>query len=194
MKRLISILSVFTLLFLILGCNEDNIVEPLSPKADEQPSSLSKLTTRLNFTGTETFDAVSDPSRILDPGTVIHSGNKIIIKGMKILTDISMEVEGMGLTKGQIQVIMNGVWDNVTFSGPVAGTFESPVWKGIYRGYRSKIGDKEWLGELKLEAIGIGDFEGLAMKAKEMVSSDLRIPMRYIGTMKGQILVPNPPM
>ena len=52
MKKLISILSVLTLLFLILSCSEENLLEPVSPQDNELASSLSKRFTKLNFTGT----------------------------------------------------------------------------------------------------------------------------------------------
>ncbi|MCD4729785.1 MAG: hypothetical protein K8R74_04230 [Bacteroidales bacterium] len=199
MKRFISILSVFTLLFLTIGCNEDSWVDPVSPAADEQPSSLSKLTTRLNFTGTESFDAVSDPSCILDPGTVTPMGNKLIIEGFTIMSTATMEVEGMGVSQAQHIIVINAVWDNVTYSGPMKGTYIAeadgkPTWEGVYKGYRSKTGDNEWLGELELKAIGVGDFEGLVMKGTEKIMSDMPMPMRYTGTFEGQIIIPNPPM
>jgi len=199
MKQFISILSVFTLLILLPGCSEDNLLEPVSPQVDEQSSSLSKLTTRLNFTGTETFDAVSDPSCILDPGTVTLMGNKLIIEGYTILASATMEVEGMGVSQSQHIIVINAVWDNVTYSGPMKGTYivetdSKPTWEGVYKGDRSKTGDNEWLGELELKAVGVGDFEGLALKGTEKIISDMPMPMRYTGTMKGQIIIPNPPM
>ena len=199
MKRFISTLSVITLLFLILACSEDNLLEPVSPQLDEQPSSLSKLTIRLYFTGTETFDAVSDPSCILDPGTVTPMEDKLIIKGFTIMSTATMDVEGMGVHQSQLTVIINAVWDNVTFSGPMKGTYITevdgkPTWNGVYKGYRSKTGENEWLGELELKAVGVGDFEGLVLKGTEKIISDMPIPMRYTGTMKGQIIIPNPPM
>jgi hypothetical protein len=202
MKQFISILAIITLLFLIPGCGEENLLEPVSPQADEQSSSLSnlsKLTIRLNFTGTETFDAVSDPSCILDPGTVTPMGNKLIIEGFTIMTSATMEVEGMGVSQSQLIIVINAVWDNVTYSGPLKGTYVTevdgkPTWEGVYKGYRSKIGDNEWLGELELKAVGVGDFEGLALKGTEKIISDMPMPMRYTGTMKGQIIIPNPPM
>lgn len=199
MKQFISILSVFTLLILLPGCGEDNLLEPVSPQVDEQASSLSKLTIRLNFTGTEIFDAISDPSCILDPGTVTPMGNKLIIEGFTIMSTATMEVEGMGISQSQLIVVINAVWDNVTYSGPMNGTYITevdgkPTWNGVYKGHRSKIGDNEWLGELELKAVGVGDFEGLALKGTEKILSDMPMPMRYTGTMEGQIIIPNPPM
>lgn len=199
MKRFISILAVITLLFLTIGCNEDSWVDPVSPQVNEQSSSLSKLTTRLNFTGTEIFDAVSDPSCILDPGTVTLMGNKLIIEGYTILAFATMEVEGMGVSQAQHIIVINAVWDNATYCGPMKGTYivetnGKPTWEGVYKGDRSKTGDNEWLGELELKAVGVGDFEGLALKGTEKIISDMPMPMRYTGTMEGQIIIPNPPM
>lgn len=198
MKQSISILSVCIFLFLSIGCNEESWVEPLSPVVEEQ-SSLSKLTTRLNFTGTETFDAISDPSCIVDPGTVTQLGNNLVIEGFTIISTTTMDVEGMGVSQSQLVITMNAVWDNVTFSGPMNGTYITevdgePKWEGVYKGYRSKIGQNEWLGQLELRAIGVGNFEGLALKGTEKTISDMPVPMRYTGTMKGQIIIPNPPM
>ena len=200
MKQFFAILSVVILLFLILSCSEDYLVEPNPPQADENLTSLSKLTTRLNYTGTENFDALSDPSCILDPGNVTPMGNKLIIKGFKISSTVTMQVEGMGVTQSQVILIMNAVWDKNTFSGPMSGTYlvtdidGNPKWEGVYKGYRNKIGDNEWLGELDLKAFGVGDFEGMVNKATEKTISDMPMPMRYKGTIEGQIMFPNLPM
>jgi hypothetical protein len=214
MKQFISILSFITLLFLILGCSKDNMVEPVLPQADEQSSSLtksnsdtkslaeskpdakcftkSKFVKKFTFTGTETLDAISDPSRVLDPGTVVVKGDKIIIKGYTVLADISMQIEGMGEKKGTDKVMMNAVIDTLTFSGHLEGTnvFEiegKPAWKGVWKGKRTMIGDGKWLADLKFRGIGVEDHEGSTIRGSLKAYSEMPIPLKYSGPMKGLI-------
>jgi len=198
MKQFISILSFTALLFLLLGCSEDNMVEPVSPLADEQSLSLAKpkSVTKLKFTGTETLDAISDPSRVLDPGTVVVKGDKIILKGYTVLADITIQVEGMAEKKGTDKVIMNAVIDTLTFSGHLDGTnlFEiegKPAWKCVWKGKRSKIGDSKWLADLKFKGIGVEDHEGSTIKGTLKAYSEMPIPLYYSGPMKGKIKVQN---
>ncbi|GBD90952.1 hypothetical protein BMS3Abin04_01674 [bacterium BMS3Abin04] len=196
MKRFISVLSIFTLLFLILACSEDNSVEPVSPQADEQSSSLSKFVTRLNFTGTESLDAVSDPSRVLDPGTTLVKRDKIIIKGFTILDDITVNVEGMGSMSGNTKIVLNAVWDINTYTGPTFGTFikifnGKEAWKGVFKGHRSKVGENEWEENIKFKALGVGDNEGMVMKGTGLFISPMPVPLIFSGPIKGQIIFPN---
>jgi hypothetical protein len=197
MKKFISILLTFILSFLILSCSQDNSVDPVSPNTDDQSTSLSKRFTRLNFTGTESLDAVSDPTRILDPGTVVIKGNKIIITGFTILDDITVNVEGMGSMSGNTKIVINAVWDAETYTGHTFGTFTKifdgvEAWQGVFNGHRSKIGENEWVENLKFRAVGLGDNEGMTMKGNGSLISPMPIPLIFSGPIEGKIIIPNP--
>lgn len=197
MKRFISILFTSMLTILMLGCNENNAVDPVSPQADEQSASLSKRFTKLNFTGTESLDAVSDESRILDPGTVVFKGKKIMITGFTVLDDITVDVEGMGVMAGNTKIVINAVWNADTYTGHTFGTFIKifdgvDAWEGTFNGHRSKISENEWVENLKFKAVGLGDNEGMTMKGKGSLISPMPIPLIFSGPIEGQIIVPNP--
>ena len=163
----------------------------------EQAASLSKHFTKLNFTGTESLDAVSDESRILDPGTVVFKGNKMIITGFTVLDDLTVNVEGMGTMIGNTEIVINAVWDVDTYTGRTFGTFTKifngvDAWKGVFKGHRSKISEDEWVENLKFKAVGLGDNEGMIMKGKGSLISPMPIPLVFSGPIEGQIIVPNP--
>ena len=196
MKRFISILSIFILSVLILSCSQDNTVDPVSPNADDQSTALSKHFTKLNFTGTESIDAVTDPSRILDPGTVEIRGNKIIITGFTILDDITVNIEGMEPMIGNTRIVLNAVWNVDTYTGHSFGTFTKifngvDAWEGDFNGHRSKIGENEWVENLKFKAVGLGENEGMTMKGEGSLVSPMPIPLIFSGPIEGKIIIPN---
>jgi len=197
MKRFISILLTFILSVLILSCSKDNTVDPVSPNADDQSTVLYKHFTKLNFTGTESIDAVSDPSRILDPGTVEIRGNKIIITGFTILDDITVNIEGMEPMSGNTRIVLNAVWNVDTYTGHSFGTFTKifngvDAWQGVFNGHRSKLGENEWVENLKFKAVGLGENEGMTMKGKGSLVSPMPIPLIFSGPIEGKIIIPNP--
>lgn len=197
MKRLSSFLLAFILSVLILSCSQDNSVDPVSPNADDQSTALSKHFTKLNFTGTESLDAVSDPTRILDPGTINFRGNKIIITGFTILDDITVNIEGMGTMTGNTRIVINAVWNKDTYTGHTFGTFTKifdgvEAWQGVFNGHRSKLSENEWVENLKFKAVGVGENEGCTMKGKGLLKSPMPIPLIFSGPIEGQITIPNP--
>lgn len=199
MKKFISILSFFVLSVLIYNCSENNSLEPVTPQDSDQSTSLSKHFTKLNFTGTESLDAVSDPSRVLDPGTVVVKGKKLIIKGFTILDDITQNVEGMGSMSGNTKIVINAVWDAETYTGHTFGTFTRifdgiDAWEGTFNAHRSKVNENEWVENLKFRALGVGDNEGMAMKGKGLLVSPMPIPLVFSGPIEGKIFVHNSPM
>jgi len=197
MKRLSSFLLAFIFSVLICSCSEDNSLGPVTTPDDEQSTSLSKHFTKLNFTGTESLDAVSDPSRVLDPGTINFRGNKIIITGFTILDDITVNIEGMGTMVGNTRIVINAVWNKDTYTGHTFGTFTKifdgvDAWKGTFNAHRSKIGENEWVENLKFKAVGVGENEGCTMKGKGLLKSPMPIPLVFSGPIEGKIIVPNP--
>lgn len=197
MKRLCSILLAFIFTVLISNCGDDISLEPLASQDDDQSMLLSKHFTKLNFTGTENLDAVSDPSRILDPGTVVLKGKKIIISGFTILDDITVNVEGMGSMSGNTKIVLDAVWDAETYTGHTFGTFTKifdgiDAWEGTFNGHRSKINENEWVENLKFKAVGVGDNEGMTMKGKGSLVSPMPIPLIFSGPIEGEIYILNP--
>ena len=122
-----------------------------------------------------------------------------MITGFTVLDDITVDVEGMGVMVGNTKIVINAVWDADTYTGRTFGTFIKifdgvDSWEGVFNGHRSKIGESEWVENLKFKAVGLGNNEGMTMKGKGSLISPMPIPLIFSGPIKGKIIVPNPPM
>jgi hypothetical protein len=201
---LFSLILIFALF--VSGCEQESPVEPdilqgnsSDPTLSAEARSFEKAScgkiSKLNFTGTETLDAVSDPTRILDPGTVIVKKNKLHVRGFTVLDDLTVTVEGMGTLIGNTKIVINAIWDAETYTGLTWGTFikifdGKEAWKGTFRAHRSKISENEWQEDLKFKAYGVGDNKGMKMIGSGELIADMPVPLRFSGPIQGKIIVP----
>jgi predicted small lipoprotein YifL len=206
MKNLIVFTLVLILGLFISGCDKKGPIEPDKARGNISDQALSAVPgsnekvecskiTKLSFTGTEDLDAVSDPSRLLDPGTVVVKGDKIHVSGFTVLDDLTVTVEGMGTMVGNTKIVINALWDVQTYSGLTWGTFVKifggkEAWKGTFRSHRVKINDIEWKEYLDFEGDGVGDNEGMKMIGSSVLTADMPVPLRFSGPIKGEIIVP----
>jgi len=206
MKTLISFSLILILVLIISGCDQKSPIEPdkvqvnisdpaLSIKSEPKEKTACSKITKLNFTGTETLDAVTDPTRLLDQGSVKVKGNKIHISGFTVLDDLTVTVEGMGTMVGNTKIVINAIWDAKTYSGLTWGTFVKifngkDAWKGTFRSHRVKINDQEWKEYLDFTGDGVGDNEGMKMIGSSVLTADMPVPLRFSGPIKGEIIVP----
>ena len=206
MKNLIVFNLILILGLFISGCDKKGPIESDKAQGNISDQALSAVPgssekiecskiTKLNFTGTETLDAVSDPSRLLDPGTVEVKGNKIHISGFTVLDDLTVTVDGMGTMVGNTKIVINAIWDAQTYSGLTWGSFVKifggkEAWKGTFRSHRVKINDTEWKEYLDFTGDGVGDNEGMKIVGKDELSADMPVPLRFSGPIKGEIIIP----
>ena len=206
MKSLIALNLVLILGIFISGCDKKGPIEPEKAQGSISDQALSAVPassekveclkiTKLNFSGTETLDAVTDPTRLLDQGTVKVKGDKIHISGFTVFDDLTVTVEGMGTMVGNTKIVINAIWDAKTYSGLTWGTFVKifggkEAWKGTFRSHRVKISDTEWKEYLDFTGDGVGDNEGMKIVGKDELTADMPVPLRFSGPIKGEIIVP----
>lgn len=112
---------------------------------------------RTYFTGTEQATAFS-------PGTWITDGSKLYVSGA---TQSATEMASDPRVSGQAAIGVTAVWDAVTWTGPMWGTFHvensDGAWDGYWQGERTLSG-QDVHSRIAATGVGSGAYEGLVAR------------------------------